>query len=654
MTAVSRLPRLPLSSGLQDGRQSGKRPSWWQNKIVYEIYVRSFRDSNDDGIGDLNGVRQALPYLHDLGVDLIWLTPIYPSPNVDNGYDVSDYDAINPEFGTMDDFLGLVEQAHSLGIGIMLDQVLNHSSSRHPWFQDALKRGRESPYYDYYYWADARQGLVRGTPPNNWGSFVGGSAWTYVPQLGASYLHLFDREQPDLNWTNPRLRAELFAMLRRWLDRGVDGFRFDVINLIDKGSLADAPMVNREGYGDVERWVTNGSKVPVYLDELHDQVLKGHDTITVGETGNVTPEHALLYAPLPDGQAEGPRLDMVFQFELSRIDHDPDPRSLCVQPFDVAKFKSIITRWQTGLQSKSWNSLYWSNHDQPRAVSRFGDTSSEHSRYYSATMLATIMYGLQGTPYVYQGEEIGMTNFPFQSLDDFRDEDSIERYDYVSRSGRGVDEVMRYLRWFSRDNARTPFQWDSGKNAGFSNGVPWIAVNPNFESINADRDRSSPRSIFRYYQGLIRLRHAIALLTTGVYREIAVRDPIIMYARESGGGRLLVVANMSSQTQPCPLPRGDKVYGNYAGEEREADVLRPYEALWIFQRAGSDGRGRGNPLAAAGNVDAPLAPLSPLAPLALLAPLTPPGSSERAGEPGGLTANPQPDDGCAPQPKTLA
>jgi oligo-1,6-glucosidase len=437
------------------------------------------------------------------------------------------------------------------------------------------------------------------TPPNNWGSFVGGSAWTYVPHLGSSYLHLFDREQPDFNWTNPKLRAELFTMLRRWLDRGVDGFRFDVINLIDKGSFADAPMLNREGFGDVERWVTNGARVPAYLDELYDTVLKGKNVITVGETGNVTPEHSVLYAPLADEPADGfsdgreggnedsggnkrPRLNMIFQFELSHIDHDTDPRSLRVKPFEVSQFKSIITKWQNGLQSQSWNSLYWSNHDQPRAVSRFGDTSSESARYYSATMLATIMHGLQGTPYIYQGEEIGMTDFPFQSPSDFRDEDSIERYDYIVRSGGNINAMMQYLRWFSRDNARTPFQWNYGKNAGFSQGAPWIAVNPNCKDINADKDRSSIRSIFRYYQGLIRLRHTEELLTTGVYREVPVQDPIVMYARENDGGRLLVIANMSSHTQPCVLPSGKTLYGNYPCGRRKPGVLRPYEALWIL------------------------------------------------------------------------
>lgn len=568
--------------------QPGRITHWWQNKVVYEIYVRSFKDSNGDGIGDINGIVQSLPYLKALGVDVLWLTPVFPSPNVDNGYDVSDYDAINPEFGSMEDFMDLIDRAHAQGMKIMLDQVLNHSSSRHRWFMDALSKGRRSPYYDYYYWHEweGSYDCEHGSVPNNWGSFVGGSAWTYVPRLDASYLHLFDATQPDLNWTNQKLRSELFDMLRRWLDRGVDGFRFDVINLIDKGTFLDSPVRNREGFGDVEQWVTNGDKVCDYLDELHEKVLKNRDTITVGETGNVQPRHSMLYAPMDEcGRSHSPRLNMIFQFELSRIDHDPDPSSLAVVPFRPAELKRVITKWQMGLMGKSWNSLYWSNHDQPRVVSRFGDTRTEELRYYSATMLATILFGLQGTPYIFQGEEIGMTNFPFRSRDDFNDEDSLERYDHAALAGGETDRIMRYLRWFSRDNARSPFQWAPERNAGFSTGSPWAAVNPNFVGINARTDLLSEHSINRYYRGLIALRHDMAILTTGRYREIETDDSIFMYSRDQGDQHLVVVANLGSVSCSFDVPQGRVLYRNYVRDSDNAGILGPYEALWVLVSA---------------------------------------------------------------------
>ena len=547
---------------------------WWKESVVYQIYPRSFKDSNGDGIGDINGITEKMGYLQELGVDVIWLSPVYQSPNDDNGYDISDYQAIMEEFGTMEDFDRMLAAAHEHGLKLVMDLVVNHTSDEHPWFVESRK-SVDNPYRDYYIWRPGKD----GKEPNNWGSCFSGPAWKYDPQTEMYYLHLFSEKQPDLNWDNPKVRQEVFDMMNWWLDKGVDGFRMDVISLISKKpDLPDGP-VGINGYASFNE-PANGPHVHEYLQEMREKVLNRKETITVGECSGVTLEEAKKYA-----SSDGKELNMVFQFEHMDVDADANTK-WTDKKMDLRDMKEVLTRWQKGLEDIAWNSLFWENHDQPRSISRYGNDSPEY-REVSAKMLATCLHMMQGTPYVYQGEELGMTNVPFTSIDQFRDLDSINAYRELVEEQKVFtsEEMMRYLRYKSRDNARTPFQWDDSENAGFSTGTPWIMVNPNYKEINAKDQLERADSVFHYYQKLIRLRKEQEVIVYGTY-DLLLPDSkeIYAYTRTLGEEKLLVVCNFYEPEVSFELPEefagGTCLISNYPEVSLKAEMtLRPYEAL---------------------------------------------------------------------------
>ena len=549
---------------------------WWKESVVYQIYPRSFKDSNGDGIGDINGITEKMGYLQELGVDVIWLSPVYQSPNDDNGYDISDYQAIMEEFGTMEDFDRMLAAAHEHGLKLVMDLVVNHTSDEHPWFVESRK-SVDNPYRDYYIWRPGKD----GKEPNNWGSCFSGPAWKYDPQTEMYYLHLFSEKQPDLNWDNPKVRQEVFDMMNWWLDKGVDGFRMDVISLISKKpDLPDGP-VGINGYASFNE-PANGPHVHEYLQEMREKVLNRKETITVGECSGVTLEEAKKYA-----SSDGKELNMVFQFEHMDVDADANTK-WTDKKMDLRDMKEVLTRWQKGLEDIAWNSLFWENHDQPRSISRYGNDSPEY-REVSAKMLATCLHMMQGTPYVYQGEELGMTNVPFTSIDQFRDLDSINAYRELVEEQKVFtsEEMMRYLRYKSRDNARTPFQWDDSENAGFSTGTPWIMVNPNYKEINAKDQLEREDSVFHYYQKLIRLRKEQEVIVYGTY-DLLLPDSkeIYAYTRTLGEEKLLVVCNFYEPEVSFELPEefagGTCLISNYPGVSLKAEMtLRPYEAFVI-------------------------------------------------------------------------
>ena len=549
---------------------------WWKESVVYQIYPRSFKDSNGDGIGDINGITEKMGYLQELGVDVIWLSPVYQSPNDDNGYDISDYQAIMEEFGTMEDFDRMLAAAHEHGLKLVMDLVVNHTSDEHPWFVESRK-SLDNPYRDYYIWRPGKD----GKEPNNWGSCFSGPAWKYDPQTDMYYLHLFSEKQPDLNWDNPKVRQEVFDMMNWWLDKGVDGFRMDVISLISKKpDLPDGP-VGINGYASFNE-PANGPHVHEYLQEMREKVLNRKETITVGECSGVTLEEAKKYA-----SSDGKELNMVFQFEHMDVDADANTK-WTDKKMDLRDMKEVLTRWQKGLEDIAWNSLFWENHDQPRSVSRYGNDSPEY-REVSAKMLATCLHMMQGTPYVYQGEELGMTNVPFTSIDQFRDLDSINAYRELVEEQKVFtpEEMMRYLRYKSRDNARTPFQWDDSENAGFTTGTPWIMVNPNYKEINAKDQLARPDSVFHYYQKLIRLRKEQEVIVYGTY-DLLLPDSkeIYAYTRTLGEEKLLVVCNFYEPEVTFELPEefagGTCLISNYPEVSLKPEMkLRPYEAFVI-------------------------------------------------------------------------
>lgn len=550
---------------------------WWKESVVYQIYPRSFCDSNGDGIGDLNGITGKLDYLKELGIDVIWLSPVYKSPNDDNGYDISDYQAIMDEFGTMEDFDRMLATAHEKGIKIMMDLVVNHTSDEHKWFIESRK-STDNPYRDYYIWRPAKED---GSLPNNWGSCFSGPAWEYDKTTDMYFLHLFSKKQPDLNWDNPAVRQDVFDMMNWWLKKGVDGFRMDVISLISKepGLPDKEPGINGYATFNVS---ANGPHVHEYLQEMRQKALNNADTITVGECSGVTLEEAKKYA-----RSDEKELNMVFQFEHMDVDSDEKAGKWTTRKMDLRNLKKILTRWQKGLQDIAWNSLYWENHDQPRSVSRFGNDSDEY-REISAKMLATCIHMMQGTPYVYQGEELGMTNCPFNTLDNFRDLESINAFHELTEQGKMTEEdMMAAIGYKGRDNARTPMQWDDSAYAGFSTANPWIMVNPNYTKINAKDQINREDSVFKYYQKLIKLRHESELIVYGTYDLILDDDKdIYAYIRTLGDEKLIVYCNFSENTREVELPEeftnGQVLISNYIDAKVNHKItLRPYEAIVI-------------------------------------------------------------------------
>ena len=550
---------------------------WWKESVVYQIYPRSFCDSNGDGIGDLNGITGKLDYLKELGIDVIWLSPVYKSPNDDNGYDISDYQAIMDEFGTMEDFDRMLATAHEKGIKIMMDLVVNHTSDEHKWFIESRK-STDNPYRDYYIWRPAKED---GSFPNNWGSCFSGPAWEYDKTTDMYFLHLFSKKQPDLNWDNPAVRQDVFDMMNWWLKKGVDGFRMDVISLISKEPGLPDKETGINGYATFNV-SANGPHVHEYLQEMRQKALNNADTITVGECSGVTLEEAKKYA-----RSDEKELNMVFQFEHMDVDSDEKSGKWTTRKMDLRDLKKILTRWQKGLQDIAWNSLYWENHDQPRSVSRFGNDSDEY-REISAKMLATCIHMMQGTPYVYQGEELGMTNCPFNTLDNFRDLESINAFHELTEQGKMTEEdMMAAIGYKGRDNARTPMQWDDSAYAGFSTANPWIMVNPNYTKINAKDQVNREDSVFKYYQKLIKLRHESELIVYGTYDLILDDDKdIYAYIRTLGDEKLIVYCNFSENTREVELPEeftnGKVLISNYIDAKVNHKItLRPYEAIVI-------------------------------------------------------------------------
>jgi oligo-1,6-glucosidase len=570
---------------------------WWTSAVVYQVYPRSFQDTDGDGVGDLNGITSRVDYLAELGVDVVWLSPIYRSPQDDNGYDISDYQDIDPLFGTLADFDRLVAALHGRGMKVVMDLVVNHTSDEHPWFAES-RSAAGGPRRDWYWWRSAREGMEPGAPgaePTNWGSLFSGPAWEYDPGSGQYYLHLFSRRQPDLNWENPDVRQAIYAMMRWWLDRGVDGFRMDVINFISKdvgadGSLPDGPVASGP-YGDPGPGTINGPRVHEFLREMHHEVFTGRRDalLLVGETPGTTVADGMAFSdPRRD------ELDMVFTFEHVSLDQGPggkfDPK-----PLDLRDLKATLGRWQAGLQEAGWNALYWDNHDQPRIVSRYGDDGAY--RQESATMLATILHLHRGTPYVYQGEELGMTNAHFTSVDSYRDIESLRHVAQSRELGHLTeDQILAGLAAVSRDNARTPVQWDASPNAGFSTGQPWIAVNQNYRTINAQAERGNPASVFHYYRRLIALRHSEPAVALGDFTMLVPEHPhVYAFTRCLDESKLLVVGNFCGEAQRVDLAgqlddRAELVIGNYprAAVPRGATItMRPWEAVVLRQSAAS-------------------------------------------------------------------
>jgi oligo-1,6-glucosidase len=506
------------------------QPPWWQSATGYQIYPRSFCDGNGDGIGDIPGILSRLDHLADLGVDLLWLSPVYRSPMVDNGYDISDYEDIAPEFGTMADFDRLLAETAARGIRVVMDLVVNHSSDQHAWFRSACA-DRQSPVRDFYIWRDP---APDGGPPNDMQSFFGGPAWTLSEETGQYYFHLFAPGQPDLNWQNPALRAEIHAMMNRWLDKGIAGFRMDVIDLIGK---------------DPDRKIGfDGPDLHRFLQEMHRATLAGRDVVTIGECWSATPETALLYS----GRARG-EVSMVFQFEHVLIGFDPAVGKWYPKPVDLPALKRVFSKWQETCAEDGWNSLFWSNHDLPRAVSKYGDDGGDRVR--SAKMLATLLHLMRGTPFIYQGEEIGMTNARFTRIEQFRDVETLNHH--ALELAKGVDEAtfLAGANANGRDNARTPMQWTDGPNAGFTDGTPWIEVTPNYRSINVARDRADPDGIFAHYRRLTALRRDLPLVRDGRFHAVDEDHPrIFAYTREGAGGRISVLANVSGTDLRYEVP----------------------------------------------------------------------------------------------------
>lgn len=538
-----------------------KKDLWWKQAVIYQIYPRSFQDSNGDGIGDLKGIISRLDYLEELGINAVWLSPVCQSPQDDNGYDISDYEKIDPMFGSLEDMEILIQEAEKRKIKIILDLVLNHSSDEHKWFQEA-KKSKDNPYHDYYVWRDGEEGVY----PNEMESVFGGPAWEWVPELKQYYFHQFSVKQPDLNWENPKLRREIYDMILRWMDKGVGGFRLDVIDQIAK---------------DPELKVTcNGPRLHEFIQELSRETFQKGNLITVGEAWGADVERAKLYSN-PDGS----EFSMVFQFEHIGLDQEEGKTKWDIAPLSLVKLKKTMAKWQTELHDCGWNSLFWNNHDLPRIVSRWGNDKKYWKE--SAKMLATLLHGMQGTPYIYQGEELGMTNVDFQNIGQYQDIETLNMYKQRIREGYTKEEIMESLHKKSRDNARTPMQWSHEKNAGFTTGTPWMELNKNYETVNAVSEMEDPDSIFHYYKKLIQLRKDQSIFVNGDFRLLLEEDEsVFAYVRTEGTQEILVCANFTENIIDCPLlrqwekhhPETKYLIHNY---EDEGDIgkLRPYEAM---------------------------------------------------------------------------
>ena len=553
---------------------------WWKESVVYQIYPKSFKDSNGDGVGDIRGIIQKLDYLKELGVNVLWISPMLESPQDDNGYDISDYRRIYEEYGTMEDYEELLCEAHKRSIRILMDLVVNHTSDEHNWFIESRK-SKDNPYRDYYIWKDP----VNGKEPNNWGGAFGGSAWEYDPQTQMYYLHLFSKKQPDLNWENEKVRQEVYDMMKFWCEKGIDGFRMDVISMISKDQRFPDGEMNNGLYGDFGPYCVHGPRIHEFLQEMNQKVLSKYDIMTVGETAGVTIEEAQKYAG--DDRNE---LNMVFQFEHVEESGCGDYGKWTTAKYDFKEFKNIMIKWQEELQGKAWNSLFLGNHDQPRSVSRFGNDNPVY-RETSAKMLATCIHMMQGTPYVYQGEELGMTNIYFDKLEDYRDIESINYFKEFTESGLMTPEhMMKCLMLRSRDNARTPMQWDDSKQAGFTEGEPWIKVNPNYKKINAAQQLEDPDSVFHYYQKLIRLRKEKDIIVYGEFEPLYREDEqIFAYTRKQDQEKLLTVCNFSDKNAEVEVPEEFKgaecLITNLGRKEFGGKiVLNPYEAFVLYYK----------------------------------------------------------------------
>ena len=534
---------------------------WWENAVVYQIYPKSFQDSNGDGYGDIRGIISRLDYLKDLGIDAVWISPMYCSPQDDNGYDISDYQDIDPMFGTMDDMEKLIREAGKRGIKIIMDLVLNHTSDEHRWFLEAVK-GKENPYHDYYVWRDGEEGVY----PNDMKSTFGGPAWEWVPELKQYYFHQFSVKQPDLNWENPKVRREIYDMILWWMDKGVGGFRLDVIDQIAKEP--DLGITN------------NGPRLHEFLRELSRETFQKGNLITVGEAWGATPEIAKKYSN-PDGS----EFSMVFQFEHMVMDQEEGKEKWDLAPLPFVKLKKCMEKWQTELYEKGWNSLFWDNHDLPRIVSRWGDDGAY--RVPSAKMLAAVLHGMQGTPYIYQGEELGMTNVRFDSIEEYRDIETLNMYYERLDAGYDKKDIMESIYAKSRDNARTPMQWSAQRNAGFTTGTPWLGLNPNYSEINAEKEINDPDSVYQFYRRLIELRKTCPVFTDGKFELLLPEDEqIFAYTRTDQETEMLVCANFKREPSACPLlaqwKDAEVLIHNY--EEKIGKDLRPYEAVILFRK----------------------------------------------------------------------
>ena len=533
---------------------------WWKNAVIYQIYPKSFQDSNGDGIGDLPGIISHLDYLQKLGIDAIWLSPIYKSPGIDNGYDIADYEAIDPQYGTMQDMDRLISEAKKRGIRIIMDLVVNHTSDQHQWFIEARK-SKDNPYRDFYIWRDP----VAGHEPNDLKSDFSGSAWQFDDQTGQYYLHFFAPQQPDLNWQNPQLRHKIYDMMNFWLDKGIGGFRMDIIELIGK----EPDRKIRE----------NGPQLHHYIQEMNQAVLANRDVVTVGETWSADLDSARKYSDPARHE-----LSMIFQFEDQNIDKQPGKPKWDLKPFKASDLKEVLLKWQTQIDyNHGWNSLFWENHDIPRVISRWGDDGKY--RVQSAKMFAIALHLMRGTPYIYNGEEIGMTNCPVKDISEIEDLESINMYNERIKQGYTKEELIRSINAKGRDNARRPMQWSTAKAAGFTTGKPWLALNPNYQDINVQAALADPQSIFYTYQKLIKLRHENEIITNGSFTPVPASPNVLAYYRELAGERWLVVANLTGSNEQFSAP--DKIdqvlISNYNAPQSLNNVnLRPYEAFALI------------------------------------------------------------------------